>query len=367
MPHKLTSNKKIEMKKHNFYAGPSILSEYTIKNTADAILNFADTGLSLLEVSHRSKEFTAVIEEAAQMVKELLDVPEGYHVLFLGGGASMQFCMVPFNILKKKAAYLETGTWAVNAIKEAKLFGEVDVVASSKDANFSYIPKDFVIPADADYFHFTTNNTIFGTEVRKDIDSPVPLVADMSSDIFSRPVDVSKYDIIYAGAQKNLAPSGVTIAIVKEDALGKVERAIPTMLDYRTHIKKGSMFNTPPVLPIYSALQTLKYYKSLGGLKEIEKMDIAKATKLYDAIDSSKLFQGTAAVEDRSIMNVCFVMKPEYAELEKEFVEFATSKGMVGIKGHRSVGGFRASIYNALPMESVDALVAAMKEFEAKH
>ena len=355
------------MKKHNFYAGPSILSEYTIKNTAEAILNFADTGLSILEVSHRSKEFTAVIEEAAQMVKELLEVPEGYHVLFLGGGASMQFCMVPFNILKKKAAYLETGTWAVNAIKEAKLFGEVDVVASSKDANFSYIPKDFVIPADADYFHFTTNNTIFGTEVRKDIDSPVPLVADMSSDIFSRPVDVSKYDIIYAGAQKNLAPSGVTIAIVKEDALGKVERAIPTMLDYRTHIKKGSMFNTPPVLPIYSALQTLKYYKSLGGLKEIEKMDVAKATKLYDAIDSSKLFQGTAAVEDRSIMNVCFVMKPEYAELEKEFVEFATSKGMVGIKGHRSVGGFRASIYNALPMESVDALVAAMKEFESKH
>ncbi len=355
------------MKKHNFYAGPSILSEYTIKNTAEAIMNFADTGLSILEVSHRSKEFTAVIEEAAQLVKELLEVPEGYHVLFLGGGASMQFCMVPFNILKKKAAYLETGTWAVNAIKEAKLFGEVDVVASSKDANFSYIPKDFVIPADADYFHFTTNNTIFGTEVRKDIDSPVPLVADMSSDIFSRPVDVSKYDVIYAGAQKNLAPSGVTIVIVKEDALGKVERAIPTMLDYRTHIKKGSMFNTPPVLPIYSALQTLKYYKSLGGLKEIEKMDVAKATKLYDAIDSSKLWTGTAAVEDRSIMNVCFVMKPEYAELEKEFVEFATSKGMVGIKGHRSVGGFRASIYNALPMESVDALIATMKEFEAKH
>lgn len=355
------------MKKHNFYAGPSILSEYTIKNTAEAIMNFADTGLSILEVSHRSKEFTAVIEEAAQLVKELLEVPEGYHVLFLGGGASMQFCMVPFNILKKKAAYLETGTWAVNAIKEAKLFGEVDVVASSKEANFSYIPKDFVIPADADYFHFTTNNTIFGTEVRKDIDSPVPLVADMSSDIFSRQVDVSKYDVIYAGAQKNLAPSGVTIVIVKEDALGKVERAIPTMLDYRTHIKKGSMFNTPPVLPIYSALQTLKYYKSLGGLKEIEKMDIAKATKLYDAIDSSKLWVGTAAVEDRSIMNVCFVMKPEYAELEKEFVDFATSKGMVGIKGHRSVGGFRASIYNALPMESVDALIATMKEFEAKH
>ncbi|MBQ7042579.1 MAG: 3-phosphoserine/phosphohydroxythreonine transaminase [Muribaculaceae bacterium] len=355
------------MKKHNFYAGPSILSEYTIKNTAEAVLNFADTGLSILEVSHRSKEFSAVIEEAAQLVKELLDVPEGYHVLFLGGGASMQFCMVPFNLLKKKAAYLETGTWAVNAIKEAKLFGEVDVVASSKDANFSFIPKDFVIPTDADYFHFTTNNTIFGTEVRKDIDSPVPLVADMSSDIFSRPIDVSKYDVIYAGAQKNLAPAGVTIAIVKESALGQIERAIPTMLDYRTHIKKGSMFNTPPVLPIFSALQTLKYYKNLGGVAAIEKIDIEKAAKLYDAIDSSKLFVGTAATEDRSIMNVCFVMKPEYAELEKEFVEFATSKGMVGIKGHRSVGGFRASLYNALPMESVDALIATMKEFEANH
>ncbi len=355
------------MKKHNFYAGPSILSEYTIKNTAEAVMNFANTGLSILEVSHRSKEFSAVIEEAAQMVKELLEIPEGYHVLFLGGGASMQFCMVPFNLLKKKAAYLETGTWAVNAIKEAKLFGKVNVVASSKDANFTFIPKDFVIPADADYFHFTTNNTIFGTEIRKDIDSPIPLVADMSSDIFSRPIDVSKYDVIYAGAQKNLAPAGVTIAIVKESALGQVERAIPTMLDYRTHVKKGSMFNTPPVLPIFSALQTLKYYKSLGGIKEIEKIDIAKATKLYDAIDSSKMFVGTAATEDRSIMNVCFVMKPEYAELEKDFVDFASSKGMVGIKGHRSVGGFRASLYNALPMESVDALVAAMKEFEAKH
>ncbi|MBR5898711.1 MAG: 3-phosphoserine/phosphohydroxythreonine transaminase [Muribaculaceae bacterium] len=355
------------MKKHNFYAGPSILSEYTIKNTAEAVLNFAGTGLSLLEVSHRSKEFTAVIEEAAQLVKELLDVPDGYHVLFLGGGASTQFCMVPFNILKKKAAYLETGTWAVNAIKEAKLFGEVDVVASSKDANFSYIPKDFVVPADADYFHFTTNNTIFGTEIRKDLEVGVPLVADMSSDIFSRPVDVSKYDVIYAGAQKNLAPAGVTIVIVKESALGQVERAIPTMLDYRTHLKKGSMFNTPPVLPIFSALQTLKYYKSLGGLEAIEKVDIEKAAKLYDAIDSSKMFVGTAATEDRSIMNVCFVMKPEYAELEKEFVEFATSQGMVGIKGHRSVGGFRASLYNALPMESVEALVATMKEFEAKH
>ena len=236
------------MKKHNFYAGPSILSEYTIKNTAEAVLDFAGTGLSVLEVSHRSKEFQAVIDEAQALVKELLDVPQGYSVLFLGGGASLQFCMVPFNLLNKKAAYIETGTWAQNAIKEARLFGEVDVVASSKDANFSYIPKDFTVPADVDYFHFTTNNTIYGTEIRKDPDVPVRLVADMSSDIFSRPVDVSKYDLIYAGAQKNLAPAGVTIVIVRDDALGHVDRPIPTMLDYRTHIKKGSMFNTPPVI-----------------------------------------------------------------------------------------------------------------------
>lgn len=355
------------MKKHNFYAGPSILSQYTIKNTADAVLNFADTGLSILEVSHRSKEFQAVIDEANALVKELLDIPAGYEVLFLGGGASLQFAMVPFNLLKTKAAYIDTGVWANKAIKEAKLFGEVDVVASSKDANYTFIPKDYVIPADADYFHYTTNNTIYGTETRKDPDSPVSLVADMSSDIFSRPVDVSKYDCIYAGAQKNLAPAGVTIVIVKEDALGKVDRPIPTMLNYQTHTSKGSMFNTPPVLPIFSALQTLRYYKQLGGVKELEKMDLEKAAVLYDAIDSSKMFVGTAAPEDRSIMNVCFVMKPEYAELEKEFVDFATSQGMVGIKGHRSVGGFRASLYNALPLDSVKALVACMKEFEAKH
>lgn len=354
------------MKKHNFYAGPSILSQYTIKNTADAVLNFADTGLSILEVSHRSKEFQAVIDEAAALVKELLEVPEGYHVLFLGGGASLQFAMVPFNLLKTKAAYLDTGVWANKAIKEAKLFGEVDVVASSKDANYTFIPKDYVIPADADYFHYTTNNTIYGTELRHDPDSPVPLVADMSSDIFSRQVDVSKYDVIYAGAQKNLAPAGVTIAIVKESALGKMERPIPTMLNYLTHTSKGSMFNTPPVLPIYAALQTLRYYKELGGIKAIEKVDIAKAAKLYDAIDSSKIFVGTAKAEDRSIMNVCFVLRPEYAELEKAFIDFATTKGIVGIKGHRSVGGFRASLYNALPMESVDVLVGAMKEFEQK-
>lgn len=355
------------MKKHNFYAGPSILSEYTIRNTADAILNFADTGLSVLEVSHRSKEFQAVIDEAMALVKELLEVPEGYSVLFLGGGASMQFCMVPYNHLAKKAAYLQTGTWATNAIKEARLFGDVDVVASSQDKNFTYIPKNYTVPADVDYFHFTSNNTIYGTEMRYDPELPVRLVADMSSDIFSRPVDVSKYDIIYAGAQKNLAPAGVTIVIVRDDALGHVDRPIPTMLDYRTHIKKGSMFNTPPVLPIFSALQTLRYYKQLGGIKAIEKMDLAKAEKLYEAIDASRMFVGTVAPEDRSIMNVCFVMKPEYKELEADFVTFAGTKGIVGIKGHRSVGGFRASLYNALPMESVDVLVNAMKEFEAKH
>ena len=376
------------MKKHNFYAGPSILTPYTIQKTADAVINFADTGLSILEVSHRSKEFQAVIDEAAALTKELLNLPEGYHVLFLGGGASMQFCMVPFNLLNKKAAYINTGTWATNAIKEAKIFGEVDVIASSEDTKFNYIPKNFVIPSDVDYFHYTSNNTIYGTEIRKDFDSPVPMVCDMSSDIFSREFDASKYECIYAGAQKNLAPSGVTIVIIKEDALGKVNRVIPTMLDYRTHIKKGSMFNTPPVLPIFSALQTLRYYKQLGGIpelerrdlekaallyeeqggaKEMERRDLEKAAILYDEIDRNKLFRGTVAEEDRSIMNVCFVMTPEYAELEKEFLDFATSKGMVGIKGHRSVGGFRASLYNALPKESVEALVAAMKEFEAKH
>lgn len=355
------------MKKHNFYAGPSILSEYTLEKTAEAIKDFAGTGLSVLEISHRSKEFTAVIENAASLVKELLEVPEGYHVLFLGGGASMQFCMVPYNLLNKKAAYLNTGTWANKAMKEAKLFGDVVEVASSKDANYTFIPKDYEIPADADYFHFTTNNTIYGTEIRKDLDSPVPLVADMSSDIFSRPVDVSKYDIIYAGAQKNLAPAGVTIAIVKESAMGHVERVIPTMLDYRTHISKGSMFNTPPVLPIFSALKTLEWYKQLGGIKKLEELDKAKASALYDAIDNSKMFVGTAKAEDRSIMNVTFVMKPEYAELEKDFVDFASTKGIVGIKGHRSVGGFRASIYNAMPMSSVQVLIDAMKEFENKH
>jgi phosphoserine aminotransferase len=275
--------------------------------------------------------------------------------------------MIPFNLLRNKAAYLDTGTWSSNAIKEARLFGDVDVVASSKDANYTFVPKDFVVPADVDYFHYTSNNTIYGTEIRKDPDVKARLVADMSSDIFSRPVDVAKYDAIYAGAQKNLAPAGVTIIIVREDALGKVERQIPTMLDYRTHVKKGSMFNTPPVLPIFSALQTLRYYKQLGGIKALEKIDLEKAGILYEAIDSSRLFQGTVKEEDRSIMNVCFVMKPEYKELEKDFVDFCTARGIVGIKGHRSVGGFRASLYNALPVDSVKFLVQAMNDFQAQH
>lgn len=356
------------MKKHNFYAGPSIMSQFTIEETAKAVHNFADMGLSILEISHRSKQFQAVMDETVALFKELLEIPEGYSVLFLGGGASLQFAMVPMNMLAKKAAYLDTGVWASKAIKEAKLFGEVDVVASSKDKNYTYIPRDYTVPTDVDYFHYTSNNTIYGTELRQDPDVPVRMICDMSSDIFSRPVDVAKYDLIYGGAQKNLAPSGVTFVIVKDDALGHVDRVLPTMLDYRTHVKKGSMFNTPPVLPIYSALQTLKYYKSLGGIRAIEKMDMEKADCLYNAIDGSKMFVATVPNhEDRSIMNVCFVMKPEYKELEQAFIDFATEKGMVGIKGHRDVGGFRASLYNALPLDSVKALVECMKEFEAKH
>ena len=356
------------MKKHNFYAGPSIMSEFTIDETAKAVRNFADMGLSILEISHRSKQFQAVMDEAVALFKELLEIPEGYSVLFLGGGASLQFAMVPMNMLRNKAAYLDTGVWASKAIKEAKLFGEVDVVASSKDKNYNYIPKNYTVPTDMDYFHYTSNNTIYGTEIRKDPDVPVRMIADMSSDIFSRPVDISKYDLIYGGAQKNLAPAGVTFVIVKDDTLGKADRVIPTMLNYETHVKKGSMFNTPPVLPIFSALQTLKYYKQLGGIKEIEKLDLAKADLLYNAIDGSKMFVATVPDhEDRSIMNVCFVMKPEYKDLEKDFIDFATERGMMGIKGHRDVGGFRASLYNALPIESVKALTDVMKEFEAKH
>ncbi|MCD6659366.1 MAG: 3-phosphoserine/phosphohydroxythreonine transaminase [Lentimicrobium sp.] len=355
------------MKKHNFNAGPSILPQVAIENTAKAVLDLNGIGLSLLEISHRSKDFQAVIDEAVALFKELLGIPEGYQVLFLGGGASLQFCMVPFNLMGKKSAYLETGVWAKKAAKEAKYFGDAVVVASSADKNYSYIPKGYTVPEDADYFHITTNNTIYGTEIRTDYDCNIPLVADMSSDILSRPVDVSKYALIYGGAQKNLGPAGVTFVIVREDILGKVERPIPTMLDYRTHIKEGSMFNTPPCLPIFTVKETLKWIKSLGGVEEIEKMNIAKANLLYNAIDNSKMFVGTAEKDSRSLMNICFVMKEEYKDKEDAFMEFAKSRGMIGIKGHRSVGGFRASTYNALPIESVQALVDCMSDFEKEN
>lgn len=353
------------MKKHNFYAGPSILPQFTIENTAKALHNFADMGLSIMEISHRSKQFVAVVDEAVALFKDLLNIPDGYSVLFLGGGASTQFCMVPYNLMRKKAAYLNTGEWAKKAIKEGKFFGEVDVVASSEDKNFSYIPRDYTIPADADYFHITTNNTIYGTEIRKDLDSPVPLVADMSSDIFSRPIDVSKYAIIYGGAQKNLAPAGVTFVIIKDEILGKVDRAIPTMLNYQTHISKESMFNTPPVVPIYAALQTLKWLKNMGGVAVMEKVNIRKASLLYDEIDRNTMFKATVGnKDDRSLMNVCFVMNDGFEAHEADFLAYAGEHGMVGIKGHRSVGGFRASLYNAMPYESVEALVKTMQEFE---
>lgn len=355
------------MKKYNFNAGPSILPREVIENTARQILNFNGSGLSLAEISHRAKDFQPVVDEAVALIKELLEVPEGYSVLFLGGGASLEFCMIPYNFLIKKAGYLNSGVWAKKAMKEAKLFGEVVEVASSADSNYSFYPKDWTCPTDLDYLHITTNNTIYGTEIRKEPEVPVRLIGDMSSDIFSRPIDVAKYDCIYAGAQKNLAMAGVTLVIVKDDALGKAERQIPTMLDYRTHVEKGSMFNTPPVVPIYCALETLRWIKANGGVQEMERRAIERARIVYDEIDRNKLFRGTVAEDSRSLMNICFVMNDEYKELEKPFFDFATSKGMVGIKGHRSVGGFRASTYNAQTIEGVEALVACMKEFEQQH
>jgi phosphoserine aminotransferase len=354
-------------KKHNFNPGPSIMPDFTVDMTIKALKDFEGTGLSAMEVSHRSKEFDAVMLETEEYVKDILDVPQGYSVIFLGGGASTQFFMVPYNLLNKKAAYLNTGSWGGKALAEAKLFGEAIEVASSADKNYSYIPKGYSVPADADYFHITTNNTIRGTEILEDLDFGVPLVADASSDIFSRPMDVSKYSLLYAGAQKNLGPAGVTLVIIKDEILGKVDRQIPTMVDYRTHISKHSMFNTPPVINVYACLQTLKWIKDLGGLVEVEKRNIQKAKLIYEEIDRNKLFVGTAAVEDRSRMNATFVMTEEYKDLESDFLQLAVSKDIVGIKGHRSVGGFRASLYNALPIESVEVLVNCMKEFEAKH
>ena len=352
------------MKKYNFNAGPSMLPREVIENTAKQILDFNGSGLSLMEISHRAKDFQPVVDEAEALIKDLLSVPEGYSVIFLGGGASLQFTQVPANLLLKKAAYLNTGTWANKAEKEAKLYGEVVEVASSKDANYTFIPKGWSVPADVDYLHITTNNTIYGTEMRQDLDVAVPLVADMSSDIMSRPVDVAKYDCIYAGAQKNMSMAGVTVVILKNDKLGKAPRELPTMMNYLTHVEKGSMFNTPPVVPIYSLLETMRWVKKQGGVEAMDKLAKQRAEIVYGEIDRNKLFRGTVAEEDRSLMNICFVMNDEYKELEKPFFDFATERGMVGIKGHRSVGGFRASLYNACTQEDVDALVAAMQEFE---
>lgn len=353
--------------KHNFGAGPGILPHEVLKQAAEAVVDFNGTGLSLLEISHRSAEFEAVLDEAVKLVKELLNVPEGYSVLFLQGGASTQFAMAPYNLLPDggKAAYLESGVWANKALKEAKFFGEVQVVATSKESNFTYIPKDFEIPADAAYFHITSNNTIYGTQLHKFFKSPIPVVCDMSSDIFSREINVADFGIIYAGAQKNMGPAGTTLVIVKDDILGKIDRKIPAMLNYQVQIEGGSMYNTPPVFAIYVSMLTLKWLKAKGGVAGIQKENEAKAKVLYEEIDRNPLFKAVAAEEDRSYMNVCFVA--ENPELEKPFLKLCDEKGIVGIKGHRSVGGFRASIYNALPITSIHVLIDAMREFAEKN
>ena len=349
---------------HVFNAGPCILPQQAIDASIEALRDFKGTGISVLSVSHRSKEWGEVMDEVRANWKELLNIPDTHEVVFLGGGASLQFLYVAMNFLEHKAAYLDTGVWAHKALQQAQGLGEAYAIACSADKNYSYIPKGYVIPSDLDYLHITTNNTIYGTEIKEDIISPVPLIADMSSDIMSRPVDVSKYAMIYGGAQKNVGPAGVIFAIIRKDDLGKVSRKIPTMLDYRTHIDKESMFNTPPVFSIFVMNETLKWLKGIGGVEAIQKIDKEKADTLYAEIDRNALFTGTAAVEDRSMMNVCFVMAPGYEHLQDEFFAFAKGKGMVGIKGHRSVGGFRASIYNACTLEDVNALVACMQEFE---
>lgn len=359
------------MSKHNFNAGPCVLPRPAVEATIEAIRNFDNTGIGLLEISHRTPGWERVMAETEALWRELLNIPEEYAVLFLGGGASTQFYTLAANFLNKKAAYLETGVWAKKAAKEAKLYGEVEVVASSADKNFTYIPKGYKIPTDADYFHITTNNTIYGTEIKTDIDSPVPLFADMSSDIMSRPIDVKKYAMIYGGAQKNVGPAGVAFIIIRKDLLETVKRELPSMVKYTTHMgaapKDNSMFNTPPVVSVFTMHETLKWVKAQGGVVAMQKINQAKADLLYNEIDRNKMFVGTAVKEDRSLMNVCFVMADDYKEKEAEFMEFAKKAGMVGIKGHRSVGGFRASIYNACPTESVQALVDCMKEFEKLH
>lgn len=356
------------MKKvHVFNAGPCKLPQQAIDASIEALKDFAGTGVSLISISHRTKEWDAVMDETRALWKELLNIPDTHEVVFLGGGASLGFLYAAMNFLENKAAYLETGVWAKKALKEAKGIGNAYAIASSADKNYSYIPKDWECPTDIDYLHITTNNTIYGTELHEDPTVPVPLIADMSSDIMSRPVDVSKYDLIYGGAQKNVGPAGVFFAIVRKDALGKVSRYIPTMLDYRTHIDGLSMFNTPPVFSIFVMNQTLKWIKELGGIEAMYKRNVEKADMLYLEIDRNPLFVGTAAREDRSLMNVCFVMAPGYEHLQDEFLAFAKDHGMVGIKGHRSVGGFRASLYNACELSDVKALVDCMKEFEELH
>ncbi|MEO6150515.1 MAG: 3-phosphoserine/phosphohydroxythreonine transaminase [Mucilaginibacter sp.] len=349
--------------KHNFGAGPGILPQEVLKQSAEAVINFNGTGLSILEISHRSKEFEGVLDEAVSLVKELFELPAGYSVLFLQGGASTQFAMVPYNLLAdgQKAAYVESGVWANKALKEAKFFGEVAVVASSKESNFTFVPKDFEIPADAAYLHITSNNTIYGTQLQQFPKSPVPLVCDMSSDIFSRKINVADFGLIYAGAQKNMGPAGVTLVIVKDELLGKIDRKIPAMFNYQVQIEGGSMYNTPPVFAIYVSMLTLNWIKAKGGVDAIEKDNLAKSRALYTEIDRNSLFKGVAATEDRSHMNVCFVT--ENPEHEKPFLKLCDDKGIVGLKGHRSVGGFRASIYNAMPITSVHVLIETMQEF----
>ncbi|MBR5138000.1 MAG: 3-phosphoserine/phosphohydroxythreonine transaminase [Alistipes sp.] len=355
------------MKKYNFNAGPSILPDVVLEAAAKAIIDFDGTGLSLLSISHRTPEFEAVLAEAKSLFAELLGIPDNYKIYFMGGGASTQFFHIPANFLGKKAGYVNTGVWTKKAIKEAKFYGEVEVIASSEDKNFSYIPKGFDVPADLDYLYICANNTIFGTEYKCDIDSPVPLFADMSSNILSRPIDVSKYALIYGGVQKNLAPAGVSIMIIRDDMLNKVVRPLPTMMNVNTYVENDSMFNTPPVFPIYVLRETLKWLKAEGGVEVIHRRNEAKAAKLYAEIDRNSLFRGTVAEEDRSSMNICFVMSEGNEALASEFMAFAKERGMVGIKGHRLVGGFRASCYNACPMEAVEALVACMQEFEKMH
>lgn len=351
--------------KHNFNAGPSVLPQQAIDATIDALRNFNGSGLSLAEISHRSAHWDEAMDECRSLWKELLAIPDGYSVLLLHGGASQQFLTIPCNLLNTRAAYLDTGVWAKKAIEAAKFYGDIQLVGSGKESNYSIIPQ-YEIPADVDYFHYTSNNTIFGTEIRIDPKSPVALVSDMSSDILSRKIDVSKYAAIYGGAQKNAGAAGVAFVIVRDEALGKVSRNIPTFFDFRTHIKELSMYNTPPVIPIFMMKETLKWLKSIGGVDEIEKRNKAKAELLYGEIDANPVFEGTAARENRSLMNVCFVLDKKYAGKDGEFMELSKNYGITGIKGHRSVGGFRASLYNALSIESVQVLVDCMKEFANK-